>query len=437
MALPMEPESTSRQGEAGGRRSPTGKGGPASFSALRDEDVEELARVGRDTGLMLGGSGFGRFLGLAFNFLTARVAGEALFGLYTLTQTVVNYLVALANFGLDQAVVRFAAIHRGTGDEPRLKGVVLQGLAVNASLGLLGGAGLYLLAPRISVSLFHKPELTVFLKWVALAVPFIALLNIFFGITQGLRLMKHTPLIRDLGYPVLKLVVAVALFAAGMRAGAIIGAQVSTAVVWGLASLGILFQVLRPLLAGRRAVFERGLIGFGFPLFLNDFVLKSFRWSDVLFLGLFRGSADIGVYRIAQITSEISRIIYQSFKTTFAPVISLLHHRGEKETLRRQYVITSKWAFAVSFPPLRCFSSRSAPPPSMASTDSPSPGAMFIFRGAVASMAAAPATVTVTARSWVPIAIDAGALTATVRGAAVHRSSSGSPRYAVMKFDQR
>lgn len=326
------------------------------FSALRDEDVEDLSRVGRDTGIMLGGSTFGRFLGLCYNFLIARVAGEALFGLYTLSQTIINYLITLSNFGLDQALVRFVAIYRGAGDRGRMKGVLVQGFLVNLALSLAAAAGLFWLAPWVSREAFGKPELEVFLRWVAGSIPFLTLLNFFLGATQGYRQMKYTPMIRDLAFPVFKLALIALLFAAGSRLHAILFTHLASSVLWGAVALAILWRIFRPTLARERAVADGAMLRFSFPLFLNDFVMKSMRWSDVVFLGLFRGSGDIGVYKVAQITSEISRVIYQAFKTTFAPVISLLHHRGEGEALRRQFVIISKWSFAVSFPPLVFFS---------------------------------------------------------------------------------
>jgi O-antigen/teichoic acid export membrane protein len=319
---------------------------------------ENLARVGRDTGTILGSTGVGRGLGFVFNFIVARVVGEALFGVWTLAQTIINYLVMLATFGLDQALVRFVSLHRGAHDPARVKGVMIQGLLVNLTLSLAGAAALSGLAPWICASFFpaQPPVLVTFLRWTAWSVPFIVLMNSLVGATQGYRMMRYTPLVRDVSYPLARVLLAVALLALGWRAWALVVTHVASSVVFGIVAVAVLIGVFRPILEQHRAVFEKGLLAYGFPLFLNDLLLKSFRWSDILFIGAFRGAGDIGVYRIAQICSEASRLVWGSFKTTIAPVIADLHHRGEAEELRHHFTVTSKWAFMASFPPLVFFS---------------------------------------------------------------------------------
>lgn len=329
--------------------------GPDCFTGLREDDIEGLTRIGRDAGFLLGGSGFGRFLGLCFNFIIARFGGDALFGLYTLSLTIINYILTMATFGLDQALVRFVSIYRGMKDPSRIKGALVQGFLINLGLGSAGAAALFVLAPWMSAGIFKKPELAVYLRWMAPSIPFLCLLNFFLGATQGYRKMKYTPLVRDLAHPLFKLVLIATLFSLGFRLYAVLTTHLASSVIWGLASLLILVRIFSPVLEKRKALFESKMIRFSVPLFLNDFVMKSFRWSDVIFLGFFRGSGEIGVYRIAQITSEISRIVFRSFKTTFAPVISDLHHRGETRALKNQFMIISKWAFSVSFPPLIFF----------------------------------------------------------------------------------
>jgi O-antigen/teichoic acid export membrane protein len=333
---------------------PLTSGRPSGLLAQGDE--EELARVGRDTGLMLGGTGVGRSFGLLFNFLAARVAGPGAYGLFTLAQTVVNYLVTLATFGLDLALVRFVAIHQGSGARSRIRGVLTRALAINLGLGVLLGSSLLLLAAPVAEGVFGKPELATPFRWMAVSVPFLVVINLFCGATQGLRKMAYTPLVRDLTFPVARCLLLALFLFLGLRLHALLLAHGLVSVLWGAAALLLLFRVFAPLTAGVRPEPEPGLLPFAFPLFLNDLVVKSLRWSDILFLGVFQGAGDVGVYRISQITSEISRLIYQAFKTTFAPVISLLHHRGEGESLRRQFAITSKWSFAASFPPLVFFS---------------------------------------------------------------------------------
>jgi O-antigen/teichoic acid export membrane protein len=335
---------------------PPSAGEPSSFLGLREEDQEDLSLISRQAGFLMGGAGVGRLLGLIFNFVFARVGGEVLFGLYTLALTITNYILTLAAFGLNQALVRFVSIYQGLEDRGRQRGVLIQGGGVKVILSLLGAGTLYLLAPYLAVVVFKKPDLAVFLRWFAVSLPFLSMVNLFLAGTQGYRLMKYTPLVRDFFMPFLKLAFILILFAAGWRLYAVLTTHLSTAVLVGLFSLAMFSRVVLSRTEGEKPVFEGKMFRFTVPLFLNDLVLKGLRWSDIIFLGFFRGSGEIGIYRIAQVTSEISRVIFGSFKTAFSPVISDLHERGETEALKHRFKVISKWAFAISFPPLLFFS---------------------------------------------------------------------------------
>ena len=93
-----------------------------------------VGRVARGFGLSSAGQGVGRLLGYATHVAVAWMHGPAQLGFYALGITLVQAANVLSQLGLDNGVVRYVA-HYGTGgDTARVRGTIVQSLAVTFAL---------------------------------------------------------------------------------------------------------------------------------------------------------------------------------------------------------------------------------------------------------------------------------------------------------------
>jgi O-antigen/teichoic acid export membrane protein len=93
-----------------------------------------VGRVARGFGVSSAGRGVGRLLGYATRVAVAWMHGQVQLGFYALGITLVRAANVFSQLGLDNGVVRYVA-HYGTGgDTARVRGTIVQSLAVTFAL---------------------------------------------------------------------------------------------------------------------------------------------------------------------------------------------------------------------------------------------------------------------------------------------------------------
>ncbi|MGH3148636.1 MAG: oligosaccharide flippase family protein, partial [Rubrobacter sp.] len=95
-----------------------------------------VERVARGVGVSSAGQGVGRLLGYTTHAAVAWMHGPAQLGFYALGITVVQVASILSQLGMDNGVVRYVAHHGAWGDTARVRGTILQSLAVTLALSL-------------------------------------------------------------------------------------------------------------------------------------------------------------------------------------------------------------------------------------------------------------------------------------------------------------
>jgi O-antigen/teichoic acid export membrane protein len=149
-----------------------------------------VGRIARGASISSFGAVVDRALRFTMQILLARMYGPTQLGFYVLGTTVFTVATSLAQFGIDQSVVRYVAEYRAKGDAPRVRGTILLALGVTVVLGLVLAVATFLCAGILADGVFHKPFLEPVFKAFAIAVPFGALMGTALVATQGLQTMK-------------------------------------------------------------------------------------------------------------------------------------------------------------------------------------------------------------------------------------------------------
>src|SRR5215207_6605189 len=118
-----------------------------------------VERVARGVGVGSAGQGVGRLLGYATHASVAWMYGPAQLGFYALGITVIQVASILSQLGMDNGVVRYVAHHGAGGDTARVRGTILQSLAVTLALSLALLVGLFACAGYLAEGVFGKPFL--------------------------------------------------------------------------------------------------------------------------------------------------------------------------------------------------------------------------------------------------------------------------------------
>jgi len=282
-----------------------------------------------------------------FSLLAARLFGAYHYGLFVLALSVVEVACMLIVLGLDTGLVHFVAKYQH--DRTHQRRFLRAGQRAAMVSSLAGTVFLFGLAPWLSNEIFHKPDLAIILRVMALSIPFFALSVVGLAATRGAKTMRYTVYVRKMLVPGMQVVGSVAAFVLGFLA---LGLPVSyiVAIIAG-------FVVV---LIGQHRVFGsdiqhikatsvlRTLLGFSLPLMLAQGLTVMAGRLDTLVLGRFVNADQVGLYSVVLQISLVIALVLLAFTTMFAPMAAELWHKGQRERLSRLYKTVTRWVFTVS-----------------------------------------------------------------------------------------
>jgi O-antigen/teichoic acid export membrane protein len=311
----------------------------------------ERVRLATGAGVGMAGKVGGRLLVVAGHVLVARTLGAEAFGLFAVGWTVLAIGSVLSPLGLQHGVIRYGAPHWRR-DPARLRGVVLQSLAL-AAAGAAGAALLlWLAAPALARHLFHAPQLAPVLRGFAPALFAAALLKVVASASRISQRAHWSVLSEDVAQGLALLAFLAWFLPAGRGlAGAVDAATLALFVALGVAALCLVPALpdLREPVALRRAG-PAPLLSFSLAAAVAAFATLALPWVDRLMVAVFRPPSEVGVYQAASQISLLFAMILGSFGAIFAPMISRLHKDGDSARLRDLYAASTRWALYVATP---------------------------------------------------------------------------------------
>lgn len=324
---------------------------------------QESPKAGRSlngtTSLMEGGvsllvaSVFGNGMNYFFMLFLARQLGAENFGLYALGLTIFNALLLVAIAGVDTGVIKFVSEYRAQGQEDAARRAIATAVVLVMGFGLIAGLSLFFLAAPLSVQLYGKPGLMTVLLWFALALPFALLGSLLLSSLQALQTVRYTVGIKYVWEPIGKWTLAgLALWGGFGLGGVICGFAVTFAisVVFAIRALERQRWLTAHGFAGIEWENIRAFGAFCLPLVgANLFGVLAPR-ADIMLLGYWASSQDVGLYLAAFQTSAILALILGAFDVVFAPAISRAWTAKDRLAFQENYELVHRIALTVTMP---------------------------------------------------------------------------------------
>lgn len=290
---------------------------------LKGENSKEVFSKTLQAGLLLG---LGAALQFVFNIVVARSLGAKEAGTFFLAFTLLSITAMISRFGLDQSAVKFIAplyTQKNFSALNGLKNLILKIILVsNLFLGLL----LFIGSNTIAEKVFNDPGLGVQIKIVSFILPFFSLSFIFNEILRGLKKIKEAVFIKQVSIYALSILFIVALsryFNDKVAIISVLAASVLTATA-GYILVRKFTPAIKPTPFNISILFRTSL-----PLLVVALSMQILEWSDVLILGAYRDSSEVGIYTVALRTGFIISFVLQAVNTISAPVFADLYSQGK------------------------------------------------------------------------------------------------------------
>jgi O-antigen/teichoic acid export membrane protein len=133
----------------------------------------------------------------------------------------------------------------------------------------------------------------------------------------------------------------------GLR-GALGAMLISNYVGAALAAIALLRLLGKPTAPPRYDL--RQLFVFSSVSWLASLASAGLIWADTILLGVYKTSADVGVYQVATRVVMLAAFVMAPVNAAFAPRIADLYQRHRMDSLHRTYVAATSWILRLSLP---------------------------------------------------------------------------------------
>ncbi len=323
---------------------------PASVTSGSDEKYKtELLGVTKSAAITAAGFIFLTLATFTTNILITRTLGASDYGLYVLATRVLEVLILLATLGFAPTIIRQVSFYQARDDYSLVKGIIVYSAKVLLLASILVVAVSLVLSKLMAQSLFGRPELAVFIRILAVSVPFSVLATAFVSSLNGLKKIRHTVLVSKFMFPLLFLAIIAVVIVAGWGVEGMIWAHAAFA----LASLLIAWFYLNRLFFSKhtnvgRRVIKRELWKFSVPMYFNQFFNTAVRILPVFVMGYYLPDSEIGVFNVGFRLALLVSAALGAFHLIFAPLMAELYSVKDSAMISRLYKTITKWIFSAS-----------------------------------------------------------------------------------------
>ena len=314
----------------------------------------DRARILAGTGQNVLGLGIYVLATFGMNVLVARAFGEEgrrALGVVTLATQFAFVAGAGTRFGMDHAAVRRVAIDVGRGQGGRIGAVVSRASAIAAGVSVAAGTAVALGAGTLSHRFAGTPR-EAFLA-AAVALPFIALSQVYLGATRGLKRMGPTLAVQWTGQPLSWFVLTLLVWGVSKTVTATV---VAYALSWILATVAAAVAWRRMARPYGRMPAEpgevRALLRFGAPRAPAALLSQLLFRADYFVAYPYLAPEERGVYAAAVQVGFALVLFLTAVSYMFSPYVADLHARGRTEELDGLYKTITRWTVAATIPVL-------------------------------------------------------------------------------------
>jgi O-antigen/teichoic acid export membrane protein len=324
--------------------------------ASSDEPLRAAARGG---GLNLAGFVTSGALGFVLAIAITRGLGENGAGVFFAAIAVFTILSNVMELGADTGVVRFVARLRALGRPADLRRTLLIAIVPVAAAGILAAVAMFVGAPSLArlFSSDRRDDVTRFLRLIAPLLPFATVSTVALAGTRGFGTMVPFASIEGFAKPAIRPLAVIAASVGGL-------ATAEVALAWSLpealgcvAAIAILVRLLhaserREPESDRRSLgtLAREFWAFSAPRSLGAAFQVTVVYLDLLILGHFRSSAEVGVYGAASRIVTVGTFALQAVRLAIAPHVSAMLAQDDREGARTLYQTATWWLMAISWP---------------------------------------------------------------------------------------
>lgn len=286
--------------------------------------------------------------------IIAKLLGAGNYGLYSVALTAPNLISTFRDWGINTAMVKYAAQYNSEKDVAKIKSVFLSGLVFEVVLGASLSLVCFALAPFLA-SLLHRPTIIPLIQILSLFILTTGLVNTASAAFTGLETM-HLNSIMLIVQSLVKTALIVALVVLGFGTiGACTGYAVGVLIagLTGVILMWMMYKALPQPLESPLKMIEtiKTMFKYGLPVSIGS-ILSAFliQFYSIILAIYVTSNVMIGNYNLAVLFSVLITFFATPVTTMLFPAFSKLDPQKDNETLKNVFQYSVKYAALVVVP---------------------------------------------------------------------------------------
>ena len=281
-------------------------------------------------------------LGFVITVALGRYLGAGDLGVYRMASTIYGITLLVAAIGIPAAMIKYVAEFKG--DQTKINQIVSSGVITSLFLGIVFSA-LFYFSSWLFAGIFNMPELSGLIKLLSPAFPFALVGGALLGLLNGIREMKKYAA-ATIVQSVLMVIITVALIYYGFGvAGAVIGVVLSS-----LGSCLFLIWISRKYfeitLRGYIQTTKK-MLKFSVKILAAGSINEINNQLDIILIGFFLISADVGYYSVAIGLSRFFWMIPMAVQRITYPATSLYWSENNHNALSKMMDKSMKYCTVI------------------------------------------------------------------------------------------
>lgn len=291
-----------------------------------------------------------------YKVIIARFFGPEIYGIFSLSSTVIGLFIVFASLGLSEGLLRFVALYRGKNKTSEIKHIVGFTLRTLIFSSIIAGILLFFLAEFISVNIFHNTDLIFFLKVFTIIIPLAVLSYALLAVVRAYEKIGWYLFISSVARNGLEVVFILIFIFIGVGKSSVVFSYVISFLGMFLLSYVIFKQNVLSLFnkvsikKNKKRKITKDLLEYSLPLTLSTFIFMLFAWIDIFTIGFFKTTTEVGFYNAAVPIAMLLTVIPELFMKLFFPLINKEYSRKNFTLIKELSKQVGKWIFLINFP---------------------------------------------------------------------------------------
>ncbi|MFH1307817.1 MAG: flippase [archaeon] len=297
-----------------------------------------------------------KLLAYIYRIIIARYFGPEVYGIFSLALMIVGWFTIFSALGLSEGIVRYISLYRGEGNKNKIRYIFRYTLKFLVVSGIISGVLLFILADFISVNIFRNIELSVFLKFFSISIPFSILSYIFLSYLRAYEEIGWYSFIYNIVQNATKVLFIALLIFIGLKSDSIIFSYVLGMVFMFLFSYFVckykLPEIFFPvkLSIQDKKIVSKKLLDYSIPIMFFGVVYIVFTWIDSFSIGFFKGALEVGYYNAAVPIALLISLAPELFFQLFFPLITKEYSKKNLNIIKELSKQVAKWVFILNLP---------------------------------------------------------------------------------------